>query len=107
MKVIDLRGAAREAVAGRPDRPATAVVADVSELRLVVFRLEPGQEVAPHHSTSVVALTVIEGSGTFLGADGERELAVGQTALYAPRETHGIRAGAERLIFVAAIAPRP
>ena len=38
-------GAARGAVAPNKDKPATAVIHDSDDLRLIVFRIAPGQAV--------------------------------------------------------------
>ncbi|HEX7117942.1 MAG TPA: cupin domain-containing protein [Longimicrobiales bacterium] len=91
----------------RADRPASAVLHDEANVRIVGFRLEPGQRIPPHHSSSTVTVHVTEGRGTFIGADGRAELAAGETAVYAPGETHAIEAGDAPLRFLAIIAPRP
>ena len=115
MNSIDPRRAAREAIATSPARPATAIVYDSPDARLVVFRLAPGQAVPPHKSTSTVQLTVLEGSGMLSGAshgtsDGttrEHACATGDVVLYAPEELHGMRALGEELLLLATITPRP
>lgn len=80
---------------------------DEANVRIVAFHLEPGQTVPPHMSPSTVTVVVTEGAGTFQGEAGERELRVGESAVYAPGEMHAIVAGAEPLRFMALIAPRP
>jgi quercetin dioxygenase-like cupin family protein len=111
MTRLDAIRAAREAVAARPDRPATAILHDVPAARLVVFRLAPGQAVAPHRSASTVMLTVLEGAGVLSGeADGaavERACAAGDMVAYAPEELHGMRADGGELLLLATITPRP
>jgi quercetin dioxygenase-like cupin family protein len=107
MTRIDALSAARQAVAVRLDRPATAVVHDSPESRLVVFRLEPGQVVAPHRSTSSVQLTVLEGRGIVSGESGEQSCEAGDVVVYAPRELHGMRATGGQLLLLATITPRP
>lgn len=111
MIVIDPRAAARGAVSAKPDRAATALVHDTDDLRLLVFRLAPGQEVPPHRSPSTVTLTVLEGSGILVGEDGEapvdRRCVAGDVVAYAPNELHGMRADAGELLLLAAITPRP
>ncbi|MGH7634503.1 MAG: hypothetical protein ACRENC_12285, partial [Gemmatimonadaceae bacterium] len=52
--VDDPRAIAAGAVAVRPGRPATAIVHDSADARVVVFRLAPGEEVAPHTRPSTV-----------------------------------------------------
>ncbi|MBA3854785.1 MAG: hypothetical protein C0503_10225 [Gemmatimonas sp.] len=103
MNVLDLHAAALSAVASNPSRPATAVVHDAPGLRLVVFRIEPGQQVAPHTSEATVLLTVISGRGTISGPDGETTAEPGSAVAYAPGELHGMRADAERFCVLASI----
>lgn len=93
--------------APRAERPATHLLHDEPNVRVVAFRLEPGQQVAPHHSAATVILQVTEGEGVFSGADGELRLRAGETVVYAPGETHAITAPAGTLRFLAIIAPRP
>lgn len=108
MKLVDPTAAARAAVAPNPTRPATAVIHDSEDVRLVVFRLAPGQVVPPHQSASTVILRVLEGSGILSGPDGaEHNCAAGDTMVYQPSELHGMRAEGEQLLLLATIAPRP
>lgn len=107
MRHIDALAAARGAVALRLDRPATAIVHDSAESRLVVFRLEPGQAVAPHRSTSSVQLTVLGGRGVLTGESDEQPCGIGDVVIYAPRELHGMRALDDQLLLLATITPRP
>lgn len=111
MKRLDALDAARTAVAAGKDRPATAVIHDTDDVRLVVFRLAPGQAVPPHRSVSSVMLTVLEGSGTLSGeAEGQPvELAFrsGESVAYEPNELHGMRAYDTELLLLATITPRP
>ena len=107
MKVVDVHRAAREAVAANPTRPATAVVHDSDDARLVVFRLAPGQSVAPHRNASSVTLTVISGSGLTSGANEERPVTAGDVVTYDPNELHGMRAVNDELVLLATITPRP
>lgn len=107
MKKLHPIQAAREAVSANPARPATAIIHDSADARCVVFRLEPGQQVAPHTSPSSVLLLAVEGSGVVTTAEGDTPLAVGEAALYEPRELHGMRAVAERFVLLAVITPQP
>jgi len=113
MKRFDPLTAARQAVANRLDRPATAIVHDSPDVRLVVFRLAPGQSVAPHQSTSSVQLTVLEGTGVLTGESETGRTAdlvctSGDVVVYLPNELHGMRAaGDEELLLLATITPRP
>ena len=107
MKALAPRAAARDAIAASAARPAMAIVHDTPDVRLVVFRLAPGQEVPPHTSPSTVLLTVLEGAGTLSGAGEERRCSAGDVVLYAPGELHGMRADDAELLLLATIAPRP
>jgi quercetin dioxygenase-like cupin family protein len=112
MKRVDPLTAAREAVASRPDRPATAIVHDSADVRLLVFRLAPRQSVAPHRSTSSVQLTVLNGVGVLtgesaIGAPTDQVCTAGDVFVYLPEELHGMRAVNEELLLLATITPRP
>ncbi len=103
MKLVDLQRAADDAVSAAPDRPATAVVHDTPAVRLVVFRIEPGQQVAVHTNDGTVLLTVLSGSGTVVGGTESREVGPGTVVAYAPGEAHAMRAGTERFCLAATI----
>jgi quercetin dioxygenase-like cupin family protein len=108
MKAIDLLAEARAAVAANPTRPATAVIHDSPDARLVVFRIGPGQQVPPHRNASTVMIQVLDGSGTISGAHGvEQACAKGDIVVYEPGEQHGMQADKEELLLLATIAPRP
>jgi len=107
VKVLSALTEGRQAVSAQPSRPATALLHDVPDARVVVFRIEAGQEVAPHTSTSTVLLAIVEGSGTVSGASGESTVRAGDLVTYEVGELHGMKAGSERLVLVAIITPRP
>ena len=107
MQMLDPAAAARDAVTSSATRPAMAVILDTPDARLLVFRIEPGQSVAPHHSVSTVILTVLSGEGIVLGKEGERPCRTGDTVVYEPGETHGMRAVDRTFELLATIAPRP
>ena len=107
MRLIDPAAIAASAVAANPSRPATAIAHDDPDVRLVTFRIEPGQEVRPHTSTSSVLLSVVSGSGVVSSPGGEHPVRAGDVALYARGELHGMRAVAEELVILAVITPRP
>lgn len=107
MKVYDTGALAAGAVATRADRPATALVHDTNDARVVLFRLEPGQSVPMHTSASTVLLSILAGTGFVSGAEGERMVTPGAIIAYAEHEPHGMRAGDEQFVIAAVIAPRP
>jgi quercetin dioxygenase-like cupin family protein len=107
MNILDVRRAAAVAAVARADRPATAVVHDSPDVRLIVFRIEPHQVVATHTNASTVVLTVIEGTGFVSGNEGERAATVGDVIVFEPREPHAMRSNGSRFMVLAAITPRP
>ena len=107
MKALDIRRAASEARAANVTRPATAIVHDSADVRRVLFRLAPGQAVAPHRSASTVTLTAIAGRAIASGGSEEREIAPGEVVVYEPNEMHGMRAVDDEAVLLATIAPRP
>ena len=107
MKVYDVPALATSAVSAHAGRPAMPLVIDSPDARVVLFRIEPGQEVPLHTNASTVLLTVISGTGIVMGGDDQRSVKAGDIVAYDEREPHGMRAGAERLVIAAVIAPRP
>lgn len=107
MNIYDTRTAAASAVSSRPDRPATTLLHDCPDARVLLFRIEPGQEVPVHTNASSVLLEIVSGTGTVAGAAGERRVGPGDIVVYEPHEPHGMRAASEQMVIVAVIAPRP
>lgn len=110
MKIHDVNAIADAAVSAKPDRPATALIHDSDDARVVVFRIDAGREVALHTSDSSVILTVVRGPGFISGpVDGvvrETEVNIGTIVAYEPGELHGMRADGTVFVVVATIAPR-
>ena len=106
MNVYDAPALAAAATA-QPGRPATALVHDSPDARVVLFRIEPGQQVPVHTSPSTVLLHVVSGMGVVAGAAGERAVRAGDVIAYDREEPHGMRAEREQLVIAAVIAPRP
>lgn len=111
MHIHDCLTIADNAVSGCVGRAATAIARDSADARLVVFRLDAGDVVAMHTSTSTVILSVIRGTGVISGpVDGEiRDVIVstGTVVTYEPTELHGMSAPSGPFVVVAAITPRP
>ena len=107
MNVYHAPELAAAAVSASAARPATALIHDSPDARVVLFRIEPGQQVAEHKSTSTVLLTVISGAGIVSGAEGDRDVRAGDIISYAPNEPHGMKAKEHALVLAAVIAPRP
>jgi quercetin dioxygenase-like cupin family protein len=91
----------------RADRAATEILYDEANARIVGFSLNPGQQIAPHKSDSMVIIHVREGTGEFRGESGGEMLSAGQSAVFMPGETHAVNAGKSSLRFIAVIAPSP
>lgn len=107
MKIYSAPALAAAAVAAHSARPATALVHDSADARVVMFRIDPGQQVPVHTSASTVLLIVISGRGVVAGAAGDHEVSTGDIIAYETGEPHGMRAGSEPLVIAAVIAPRP
>lgn len=103
MKVIDLPAAVRDAVSATPTRPATAALHDTPAVRLVVFRIAPGQAVAPHTNPGTVILTVLSGRGIIVGGEESRDVSEGHVVAYAPGELHAMQATDQTLSLLATI----
>lgn len=88
-------------------RPVVHIAENWPDARLLLFRLAPGQTVATHTSASSVFIAVLSGQGFLIGGEGERAVTAGMVAAIAPREPHGMRAGASELVLAALVAPRP
>lgn len=107
MKRFDPSAIARAAVPATPSRPAVTIVHDQDDGRLVIFRLEPGQQVATHTSTASVFMTVVSGKGFITGGEGEQKVSTGEMFALPPREPHGMRTGDDSMVVAAVITPRP
>jgi quercetin dioxygenase-like cupin family protein len=93
--------------AAQPDRPATELLHDENNARIIAFHLQPGQQVKPHRSESTVFVQVVAGGGWFRGESTQAYLTAGEGAVYEPGELHSIDAGDTPLRFLAIITPRP
>jgi quercetin dioxygenase-like cupin family protein len=114
MHVHDCLAIADNAVSTWAGRAATAIVHDSADARMVVFRLDAGDAVAMHTSTSTVILSVIRGTGVISGpAGGETEetqdviVSAGTVVTYEPDELHGMSAPGGPFVVLATITPRP
>ncbi len=88
------------------ERVVSKLLHDSERCRVVLFCLEPGQEVSPHQSSSEVVFYGVEGKGTVsVGAD-EAVIAPGIIVVCPPMLPHGIKAGS-RTTVLAVITPRP
>ncbi|HEX7546594.1 MAG TPA: cupin domain-containing protein [Gemmatimonadaceae bacterium] len=107
MNVTSAPALAAGAVANRPGHPATTLAHDCADARVVLFRIEPGQEVTKHTTPSTVVLTIVSGRGIVSGAAGDRSVRAGDIVAYERDELHGMRAEDEQFVVAAVIAPRP
>jgi quercetin dioxygenase-like cupin family protein len=107
MKTFDARRAAVDARASNSTRPATAIVHDTPDARVLVFRIAPGQTVSPHRNGSTVILTVLSGHGIVTGGDARGIVSAGEVIAYEPNELHGMSAVDAEVVLLATITPRP
>jgi quercetin dioxygenase-like cupin family protein len=111
MQIHDGLTIADHAVSGNAERPASAILHDSPDARLIVFRIDAAQEVPMHSSTSTVILLVLRGSGIISGpVDGviqDRKVTTGNVVSYQPGESHGMRAVGATFVVLATIAPSP
>lgn len=87
-------------------RVVSKLLHDSEKCRVVLFCLEPGQEVSPHESSSEVIFYGVEGKGTVLVGTDEVELEPRAFVVCPPMLRHGIKAE-ERTVVLAVITPRP
>lgn len=87
-------------------RPASRLLHDSEAMRVVTFCLLPGQLIESHVSPREVLMLVVEGRGSFLVGEEEKEARAGAMVVCAPLVPHGIKA-VEKMVVVAVIAPRP
>ena len=73
---------------------------------MVLFCLEPDQEVSPHQSSSEVIFYGVEGKGTISVGDDEVGVEPDTVVVCPPLLPHGIKAE-ERATVLAVITPRP
>lgn len=111
MQAYDILTIADNATSGNRDKPATAIVHDSADVRVIVFRIDPGQAVALHKSTSTVMLSVLSGSGIISGPIAgtvtDRDAQVGTVVVYEPGELHGMHSVTGTFVVMATITPRP
>ena len=86
---------------------ASEVLHSCQDMRVILFSLQPGQELAPQTSSSSVCLQVVRGNGELLVGQEWAATANGMIRFYPPGEAYGIRAKDEPLSVLATLAPRP
>lgn len=87
-------------------RVVSQLLHDSERCRVVLFCLEPGQEVSPHESRSEVLLYGVAGRSTVSVGDEEVDLEPDTIVVCPPLVPHGMKA-TERTTILAVIAPRP
>ena len=102
MKSFDVIGGA----AFRDDRPASELLFDSDDVRIVRFSLKAGQEIKPHTSTSSVGMLIVSGSGTIGVGDETISGGPGTLAVCPKNVSHGFVAKTD-MVLTAFIAPRP
>jgi len=87
-------------------RVVSKLLHDSAKCRVVLFCLEPGQEVAPHQSSSEVIFYGVAGQSRVLVGTEEIGLATENIVVCPPQLPHGIKAET-RATVLAIITPRP
>ena len=87
-------------------RVVSKLLHDSAKCRVVLFCLEPGQEVPPHQSTSEVIFYGVDGNGKVLVGTEEIGVESGTVVVCPPQLPHGIKAE-KRTTVLAIITPRP
>lgn len=87
-------------------RVVSKLLHDSERCRVVLFCLEPGQEVPPHQSTSEVIFYGVAGRGKVLVDAEEIAMESGTVVVCPPRLPHGLKAET-RTTILAVITPRP
>jgi quercetin dioxygenase-like cupin family protein len=88
------------------ERIVSEVLHSCQDMRVILMNLQPGQEVAPHTSSSSVCLHVVKGKGQVLVGHEWAPAETGSIRFYPPGETHAVRATDEPLTVLATAAPR-
>ncbi|MDF2630541.1 MAG: hypothetical protein K0R39_4372 [Symbiobacteriaceae bacterium] len=88
------------------DNVVSEVLHSCQDMRVVLFSLQPGQEMAPHTSSSSVCLQVLKGNGLMLVGHEWAPVETGSIRFYPPGEAHGVRATDGPLAVLATLAPR-
>ncbi|MGB8991280.1 MAG: cupin domain-containing protein [Desulfobaccales bacterium] len=101
MKLIDLK----EVNQFTPDKPYRELLYDSSNLRVLAFNFEPGQElpVHSHPADADVTLMILEGEGEFTGSH-EMPARAGLLQIMPVGDPHGLRAHT-RMRLLVLIAP--
>ena len=89
-----------------PSKPLSKILYDCEKVRVVLFCLEVGQEVAPHTVVPKVTMFVISGKGAFTVGNQTHEVEPGSLVVCESNEAHGIKAK-ERMQVLVTIVPRP
>ncbi len=87
-------------------KPVSKILYDCEKVRVVLFCLEVGQEVAPHTVVPKVTMFVISGKGAFTVGTQTHEVEPGSLVVCESNEAHGIKAK-ERMMVLVTIVPRP
>lgn len=88
-------------------RHVAKLIHDSEKSRVVLFCLEPGQELSPHESPSEVVFYGVEGSPAILLGDERVVMPPQSIVVCPPMVPHGISAGEGRSTVLAIITPRP
>ncbi len=90
----------------RDDRPASELLFDSDDVRVVRFAVKAGQEIKPHTSASIVNMLIVSGSGTIGVGDEKVSGGPGTLAVCPFKVPHGFTAQTD-MVLAAFITPRP
>jgi len=88
------------------DHPLVTILSDTPPARVVLFTLEPGQQVNDHRNNSEVHMLALIGRGWIHLGQSTHDVTAGRWFFCPPGTSHGFGA-TERMIILATIAPRP
>ena len=86
----------------RDSGPSRTLLLDSPYVKILQFNLKAGQALPlhKHDDEGYVSLTIVQGAGSFLAADGKRAATVGDHCLCPIAELHGIEAETDMRVLV-------
>ena len=102
METLDLK----QMIKFYPDRIGRDMLSDKPEMRIALMCLEAGQELKPHKAPLRLMMYCVEGKGTFIVGDEEKEADEKTCILCDPLVPHGFKADkGSRLVVMAVVTP--
>ena len=102
METIDLKSL----IKFHPDRISREMLSDKPEMRIALMCLEAGQELKPHKAPLRLMMYCVEGKGTVIVGEEEKEVDEKTCVLCDPLVPHGFKADkGSRLVVMAVVTP--